>query len=68
VEKEARSPSHYEKDPSSSDGAAARNGVCERERERVLFVHIRPERERGGGGREDTRKPYSMLPACHTVR
>lgn len=52
-QKEARSPSHYEKDPFLSDGAA-RN------------TEIQPERERERS--EDTRKPYLMLPACHTAR
>lgn len=46
MEKEARSPSHYEKDPSSSDGAAARNGVCVREREGAVRAHTAGERER----------------------
>jgi hypothetical protein len=54
-QKEARSPSHYEKDPFLSDGAA-RN------------TEIQPVRERERERREDTRKPYLMLPACHTAR
>ena len=61
MEKEARSPSHYEKDPSSSDGAAARKGVCVREREGAVRAHTAGERERRR--RREVRHSKALLDA-----